>query len=230
MSDVEILTGDCREIMASMPAASVDAIITDPPYGTGEWQRPESGLGRVPKAKFSRAEWDVWDPTWLDEARRISRGIVAFFLPCKELPSGIAYAESTGEPWRLMAWIKSDPMPMFTGQPSYGFEPVIVLRSKLARGDRDWCEASSPKQKTGRDQRFHQHQKPLKVMRWLCEMTPPGCTILDPYAGSGSTLVACLETGRRAIGIDLSPECAAISGRRIAGPPTPLFDAIEAVG
>ena len=211
-----------------MEAGSVGAVIADPPYGTGQYQRREVGMGKVPNATFSKADWDVWDTVWIDDARRISSGLVMFFLPVKEIASAVAYAESTGEPWRLMAWCKSDPMPMFTGQVSYGFEPVMVLRSKGAKGGRDWCEASSPKQAAGRDRRDHPHQKPLKVMRWLCEMTPPDALVFDPFGGSGTTAVACQKTGRRCLIVESDPQYIPVIERRVRDARTPLFDEIGA--
>jgi len=212
-----------------MPAASINAVVTDPPYGTGQWLRMESGCGSVPKAKHSREQWDVWDTKWLDEARRISRGPIAFFLPTREVGNAIRYAEENGEPWRLLAWCKSDPMPMFTKQVAYGFEPVILLRDKMARGGRDWCEGSTPRLNRDRDATGHPHQKPFKVVCWLCEMVAEhGDTILDPFAGSGTTLVACMKTGRKGIGIESDHKYIPIIHRRCKDAETPLFQGIEA--
>jgi DNA methylase len=59
--------------------------------------------------------------------------------------------------------------------------------------------------------------KPVALMRWLCKLvTPPGGTILDCFAGSGSTLIAAVLEGFDAIGIDSDPEYAEIARRRIA--------------
>lgn len=222
--DVEVIHGDCLSVMRGMADASVDAVVTDPPYGTGEWLRHEAGAGKVPKAKHSRSAWDVWDMAWLDEARRVCRGPIAFFLPVREVGSAIGYAEANEDPWRLMAWCKSDPMPMFTGQVSYGFEPVIVLRHKGAAGGRDWVEASTPRKGRDADGTGHPHQKPLKAVRWLCDMVSrPGSLILDPFAGSGTTAVACLKAGRRCIAIESDPCYIPVIRRRVRDAATPLF-------
>jgi DNA modification methylase len=55
------------------------------------------------------------------------------------------------------------------------------------------------------------------------EFTKPGDTILDPYAGSGSTIVACMKTGRRCIGIEIDPDYLPIIERRVKAAETPLF-------
>ena len=62
----------------------------------------------------------------------------------------------------------------------------------------------------------HPTVKPIALMRWLCRLvTPPGGTILDPFTGSGSTLIAAEVEQFNAIGCELSPEYAAIAERRI---------------
>lgn len=67
-----------------------------------------------------------------------------------------------------------------------------------------------------RDKRFHPTQKPVALMRRVIEdFTKPGDLVLDPFCGSGSTGVACIETGRRFVGIEIDAEYAAIARRRI---------------
>ena len=62
----------------------------------------------------------------------------------------------------------------------------------------------------------HPTVKPLALMRYLIQMViPPGGIVLDPFMGSGSTLVAAAELGFHAIGIELDPEYAEIAARRI---------------
>lgn len=69
----------------------------------------------------------------------------------------------------------------------------------------------------------HPTVKPLSLMSWLVRLiTPPGGTVLDPFCGSGSTLVAADRQGFDAIGIDLSPEYVEISRRRVVGD-APMF-------
>jgi DNA modification methylase len=65
--------------------------------------------------------------------------------------------------------------------------------------------------------RYHATQKPLKLMTWLLETyTRPGERILDPFMGSGTTLVACIELGRIGVGCELDPCYFAIAEKRIA--------------
>lgn len=69
----------------------------------------------------------------------------------------------------------------------------------------------------------HPTVKPLALMRYLCRLvTPPGGLVLDPFAGSGTTIVAALAEGFRAQGIELNPEYAQIARRRLASVPMAL--------
>ena len=69
----------------------------------------------------------------------------------------------------------------------------------------------------------HPTVKPLALMQWLCRLvTPPGGTVLDPFAGSGSTLIAAAREGFDCIGIEREAEYIEIARRRIAGD-APLF-------
>jgi site-specific DNA-methyltransferase (adenine-specific) len=62
----------------------------------------------------------------------------------------------------------------------------------------------------------HPTVKPIKLMRYLCKLiTPPGGTVLDPFMGSGTTGVACVQTGRNFIGCEIDPKYFAVAERRI---------------
>lgn len=120
--------GACLPWLRSLPDGCCDAAISDPPYGTGQWQRAESGAGSDCRAVHSIEEWDIWNPAWITEALRVSRGAVLTFLPQTRLEEMFAFGRSIGVPTRMLLWIKTDPRPRFQGQPAYGFEPIIAFR------------------------------------------------------------------------------------------------------
>ena len=64
-------------------------------------------------------------------------------------------------------------------------------------------------------QRFHQTQKPLDVMRDVCKICVPGGRILDPFAGSGTTLAAAQAEGYDAVGIEISEQIATTAAERL---------------
>ena len=75
----------------------------------------------------------------------------------------------------------------------------------------------------------HPTVKPIDLMRWLVRLvTPKGGTVLDPFMGSGSTLIAADREQFNAIGIELSPEYADIARRRLAADRGPLFAGVAA--
>ena len=61
----------------------------------------------------------------------------------------------------------------------------------------------------------HPTQKPVALMRWCLEFLPDAETILDPFMGSGTTLVACAKMGRKGIGIELDPDYFDIACKRV---------------
>ena len=66
-----------------------------------------------------------------------------------------------------------------------------------------------------RDGRVHPTQKPLALMQWCLGFLPDAHTILDPFMGSGTTLVACAKLGRKGIGIELDPDYFEIACKRV---------------
>jgi len=225
MEDVQIIEGDALEVMASLPDRSFDVVLTDPPYGTGQWVRPTSGLGRDCKAVHIQAEWDEWDALWLGEALRIARGPVAFFLPNGRIFESIEYAKGQGLPWRLLLWCKTDPRPRFSGQTAFGFEPLMVYRPLPGNGGVDWFPDSAPRLNRDNEAEGHSHQKPVLVMSWLVGLLgKAGQRFLDPYCGTGSTGVACVRAGCGFLGIESDPLWVPVARRRLDDAAVPLLD------
>jgi site-specific DNA-methyltransferase (adenine-specific) len=148
---VRLHHGEALEVLASLKTGAVEAVLTDPPYGTGHWRRPESGQGADPRAVYGREPWDSWSLAWLPEALRVARGPVLFFLPQDRLEEALAFARERGLPFRLLIWGKPDPRPRPQG-PAYAFEPVLALRGLPGRG-KDLFLATSPR--PGRDGEAH---------------------------------------------------------------------------
>lgn len=225
----DVIEGDCLEVMAGMADASVDAIVTDPPYGTGHWKRPIAGAGSDPSGHYQRAEWDTFSLSWLPDALRVSRGPVLTFIPQTRLPEMFDYCAGLNVPWRLLIWAKSDPKPRPAGQVAWGTEPIVALRGLRAAGGKDWFAASAPRLNRDREAVGHPHQKPVSLMSWLCALAcPAGGTILDPFAGSGTTGVAALLEGFEFVGIEQHPPYAALARQRLlsaSGANLPLFAA-----
>jgi site-specific DNA-methyltransferase (adenine-specific) len=214
VSDWIVHTCDCLEFLKTLPSGSVDAVVTDPPYGTGAWIRPDPGAGRDCRAIHSQEEWDVWDVRWMDEAVRIASGRIGLFCAQVNLRSVFAWAKD--RPWRLCVWTKTDPRPRFGGQPAFAFECFVSIGGVENCGGTDVVTASSPRENRDADGTGHPHQKPIEAATWAVDLVAqPGGAVLDPFCGSGTTGVACMMTGRNFIGIEIDPHYADIARRRI---------------
>ena len=197
---IELHLGDCMTVMRGMADKSVDAVITDPPYGIGENNR--KNLSRANSAaaiNYGEFEWDKQPATQeqIDSCRRVSKNQVVFGGNYFTLPP------SSG-------WIVWDKLN--TGD----FADCELAWTSHKRSVRKFTYMWNGMIKQRPEERFHPTQKPLSLMTWvLLNYTNPGDTILDPFMGSGTTGVACVQTGRNFIGIEIDPTYYAIAERRI---------------
>jgi site-specific DNA-methyltransferase (adenine-specific) len=119
---------------------------------------------------------------------------------------------------RTGAWFKPDPMPQFSGdRPAVGFEPCTICH---AQGPMRWNGGGSAATWTygtvKKDRLDHPCPKPLGLMRELVYLfTDPDEVILDPFAGSGTTLIAAKVLGRRAIGIEVDEKFCEVAAQRL---------------
>jgi site-specific DNA-methyltransferase (adenine-specific)/modification methylase len=213
MSDYLILNADCRRMPVDL--ARVDAVVTDPPYGIG-YRREAGGRGLMHRDRPLRIRGDdrPFDPRrWLD-------------LPClfwgahhfaERLPRGS---------W--LAWDKAPncgPDDNFADC-DFAWCSMPGIKRNIFRYSWKGMACAKIDENNGRGQviRLHPTQKPIALMRWCVRLLglPPGSTILDPYMGSGSTLIAALAEGHRAIGIEIDPRYCAIARRRIERPHAPV--------
>lgn len=194
---IELICGDCLDVMRGMADKSVDAVITDPPYGVGELWVGGGGSGwkATKNRPQERYEWDNKPPppVYFDEILRIAKTIVIWGGNYFELP--------TSRGWLI--WTK----------PERGFS--------LSEAELAWTNLEIPMRvydcHRSDSDRQHPTQKPLSLMKWCMEIAklPKGATILDPFAGSGTTGVAAHQTGRNAILIEKDPGYFAIMQKRI---------------
>jgi site-specific DNA-methyltransferase (adenine-specific) len=242
---ITLYRGDAIVVLRGLPAASVNACLTDPPYGerVANWDGPR---GR---------EWYV---AWLRQVNRVvvPDGPILTFAPRRRLDVIMtALREVRGDeascPLQTMAWVHRQGF-----RPAAGFlrpEHEAIVLSGLVRPEADEVRATrralerreitcpacgvvteqlpnsshpiglvagtvfgAPRNKR-REATGHPTQKPEAVVRYLVTLiSEPGTTILDPFAGSGTTLVAARAVGRRAIGIDRSARACGIAARRSA--------------
>jgi DNA modification methylase len=212
VSDVQLYLGDCLDFMRTLPAGSVDAVVTDPPYGVD--------LGNHAGASETRAGLLSKQGGYLDTAENFDDVVVpaitnalaiakrgAIFcvppsmwrLPAPDVIGGIFVSGAVGR----NKWGWSNMIHCLL----YGTAPDLQLGAKPTA-----IYSNAAAEKTG-----HPTTKPLVWLRWLIELsTRPGDTVFDPFMGSGTTGVACVRTGRRFIGCEIDAGYFEIAQRRIA--------------
>ena len=233
---VTLYHGDCLLMLTDLDEASIDAVVTDPPYSSGGAMRSDRMSSTVAKYvssttkavthEFSGDNRDqrsylAWTSLWMAAALRLARpgAIACVFTDWRQLPITSDGFQAGGWVWRGIAvWdktLKARPAPgVFTSQAEYivwGTAGMFVPRPLGRQIPGVYANPAPPT--ASRD---HITQKPIGVMSWIVDVTPAGGTILDPFAGSGSTLVAAKAEGRRAIGIETDERCCEIIAKRLA--------------
>ena len=224
-TDWQVITGDCLEVMRGLDAGSVDAVITDPPYGIGyasSWTTRMNGEPRKTRANFGA---DVFDADWIPDAYRVlkddaylycfTRWDVAHLWRDAFLAAGFKMGQRLV--WDKAHWKMGDlrhygsqvedVLVVYKGGPAM-FPGGIGRRGNLFRFSSGYLPEG---------QVDHPTQKPVALMtQFVNDSTRPGDLILDPFCGSGTTGVACVQTGRRFIGIEIDEGYATIARGRIA--------------
>ncbi len=215
---VTVYQGDALAILDTLPAGSVDAVLTDPPYSSGgvtmsarqtdpanKYQ--QSGTRRqyppmLGDAKDQRS-WTHWCMLWLAECWGVSR-------------DGAPLMVFTDWRWLgIVPWDKRAARPQigkFKQQCEY---VLFAVKGRFVPCTRQ-CPPGLYSHQVRAMQKVHLTSKPVALMHDLLAITQSGGTVLDPFMGGGSVGVACRESGRGYIGIELSAEYFAISRDRIA--------------
>jgi DNA modification methylase len=191
-----LLQGDCREVMAALPR--VDAVVTDPPYGIDYGNAGGFAESAGWKQWRGQAEWDKERP-----ARETFDAILSA-APEQIIWGGNYFADLLPPSMRWLAWDK--------GQRDFTLADMELAWTSQAKAVRVF---TYPRGKAAQDGKQHPTQKPIALMEWCLGFLPTARTILDPFMGSGTTLVACQRLGRQGIGIELDPGYFDIACRRV---------------
>lgn len=195
---VTILHGDCREILPVCGRPYF--VVTDPPYGTGGWRRAKAGAGADPTAQLIREDWDDGATDWL---RLVPNAPIATFWPAGRAVHLLNMALEVGLTQHRACYMrKRDPKPVPGGRTRWSVEPVWLLGDHSFGPQGDVLDVSTPREGRDNDATGHPYQKPIEAMTWLVAMVAEGCTVVDPFMGAGTTLVAAKTLGRKAVGIE----------------------------
>ena len=232
---IQLFQADTLRLLPQLPPASFDAVITDPPYCSGGTTASERR--RSPEEKYSQdgklcgrpsfggdlkdqRSFTWWSTEWLSLSRELLKegGYCLVFIDWRQLPAMTDAFQAADLTWRgIVAWDKGPA----SRAPHKGY-----LRHQceyLVWGTRGPCPAAThagpfPGCYTipvDRKDKHHLTGKPTALMRRLVQIVAPGGKILDPFAGSGTTLVAAQAESRLAWGIEREPEYCRISKARL---------------
>jgi len=228
----ELWNGDALSILRDLPDASVDAVVTDPPYSSGGLH---AGARRVDPAQKYQAtgtkktyppmlgdckdqrSFTLWATLWLSECWRLARpgAPVLVFSDWRQLPAMTDAVQAAGFEWRgIVVWHKPTARPML-GSFRRDTEFVVHAAKTPARAWTRRCFPGVFNHPVNAAAKVHLTSKPVPLIVDLLGVTPEGGTVLDPFVGGGTTPLACVETGRRFIGVELSAEYAKLAGERI---------------
>lgn len=214
---VTLYLGNSFEIMETMEHKSIDCVITDPPYTNATHKNAKSnkngkGLSEIDFQPFTDKDLLVAftlmgriTKSWVISTLDFQHAALLDKNPISELTMK-----------RIGVWVKNNPMPQISAdRPGMGWEPIAYLhrsdtKSKWNAGGQHGNYVSNLATPTG-----HPTPKPLAMISSFVErFTNANETILDPFAGGGTTLLAAKLQGRKAIGIELEEKyCELIANR-----------------
>lgn len=203
---VTIYNADCREILPRLPY--VDLLLTDPPYGIGEANGKNKSRGSLARSKdYGVSDWDN---------SRIDLELIKLVLGAAKsiiLFGGNYYTDILSQNTCWLVWDKQN------GQSD--FADCELAWTNLNGAVRRLCWQWHGMIRKGGEQRFHPTQKPISLMTWCILQADSKQKILhneilDPFMGSGTTLRASKDLGRKAIGIEREEKYCEIAAKRMA--------------
>lgn len=210
-----IIHGDSLTVLRQMEADSVDAIITDPPYGIDYHTK---GTGASIKNDKSPFIWFLYDAFRVLKSGASGQGTLICFTRWDVQQTFIDAMKLAG--FQVKSEVIWDKVMHGMGDCRAQFAPtheniIFAVKGKFCFPGHRPKDVVSFK-KLSSSQMIHPTEKPVGLLASLItSVTKPGDLILDPFAGSGSTLVAAKKTGRRFVGIELDDEYFEKAQRRI---------------
>jgi DNA modification methylase len=213
---ITIWHGDCREIIPTL--SRVDLVLTDPPYGIGADRNlranKQHGSAAAPSRDYGSGGWDSSAPDAETMRMVVGAGALAVVW------GGNYFGLPPSAGW--LVWDKDN------GRNGYADCELAWtnLPQAIRRIRYRWMGMLQEHAGSDKEERYHPTQKPLPVMRWCLSHAPEAGTIIDPFAGSGTTLRAAMDLGRRAIGIEIEERYCEIAAKRLSQEVLPLTGAM----
>lgn len=220
--------------LAQLPDASVDLVVTDPPYGIASSKRTTIRKGEVMSTQKAWGSWDTFSHPFdydvmilrlISECYRVLKpgGAMYMFLARENCGFFIRHAVTRGFTYRNeLALIKTTPLPSMHKK---NWRSAFELCMYVVKGamptvfnfvSQKECVNTYPHASCVRVT-DHPTEKPLGMITRIVRVSSnPGDLVLDPFMGSGTTAAACVETGRRFVGFDTNADYIRMAEKRIA--------------
>jgi site-specific DNA-methyltransferase (adenine-specific) len=233
---VTLYHGDCRDVLPLL--GNVDAVVTDPPYSSGGMYRSDRSAPTTTKyqldhettrsyATFSgdnrdQRSFEKWVDSWASQCLRLvgDGGGIGVFIDWRNVASVVDAIQVAGWVYRgLTPWHKGTDLRPNKGWFRRNIEFIVwgsagPLPTGASVDGECWDGMFVARVNDGDKQ--HQTGKPVDLMRQMLSVRPEWATYLDPFAGSGSTLVAAKSLGRRAIGVELEERYCEVAAKRLS--------------
>lgn len=222
MSNYKLYLGDCLEVMKNIEDRSVDLAVTDPPY---EIATTGAGMYKQADKQYVKELNDMKDgfsEEVLEELCRVMKKInIYFFCSQKQIIPLLDYFVKKKKcNWNILSWHKTNPIPACGNKYLTDTEFILFFREKGVKvygsfdTKRTWY--ATPLNQSDKKKYGHPTVKPLSILENLVvNSSQEGEVVLDCFMGSGSTGVACLNTNRNFIGIELDERYFNIAQNRI---------------
>lgn len=196
---VRLYLGDCMDVLPEIPTDSVDAVVTDPPYGISydASKSSQQGITRFAMLNGDNAPFDMLSILRFNDV----------FCWCRpQLTTGIPVGMGC---WHVWDKVLRNSLKVRISEVEFAWHK---LATKPTAFRHLWSGAYRESEAGKKSQ--HPTQKPIAVMEWSVSHTD-GDSVLDPFMGSGTTGVAAIRLGRRFIGIEIEPKYFEIAKKRI---------------
>ncbi len=207
---IKLFHADCREVLPTLGSGTVDLVLTDPPYNA--INRKTGGLRQIDKGDADSLPVDIEALSL--EFLRLTRGSVYVWCSDEQYTLWVNAFKATSTT-RKCVWWKTNPSPM-NGERFWLSAVELCVFARKAKAYFDgFCDHpvwKGPYTPTT----DHPTEKPLWLFgRLVVASCPEGGVLLDPFAGSGTALVAAKDSGRRAIGCEVDEHHCETIARRL---------------
>ena len=201
IGNARLICGDCREVLPGLPKH--DLLLTDPPYGLGDLLH-SPGIAKIGGPQYWSKHYASGAESWDTKTAADEIASAISFVEAAIIWGGQFYELPTTR--CLLTWNK------------------IIRNWSGSEAEHAWTNLDKPNrvfdyshgQLAHEGKHYHPTQKPVPLMEWCLSFAPDAQTVLDPFAGSGTTGVACANLGRTFTGIERERKYFDIACERIS--------------